>query len=424
MISKSLSKILIAVSVFLSGSCSHSTPHSEVINKSSRVADPGNFEFSKSLLLVSLDGFRPDYLTPQNTPTLWQISKEGALAENGMLPSFPTLTFPNHYSLVTGLHPENHGIIANEMKDPDIADRFSLGNRLVTNDPRWWIGEPIWVTAQKQGLKSATMFWPGSEAEIHGVRPTYFVPYDQQMPAAKRVEQFLSWLDLEASARANFFTLYFEEVDSIGHKFGPKSPEILQALRNVDSAMALLVQGLKDRNLWGKMNLIVSSDHGMVEIENQKRIDLQEIFKIFPNVETIGGGALMGAFSKNIKELAALKANLKNASPHIDVYLKNEIPSHFHYQKSARIPDLLIVAKEGAYIQMKPVIASAGGTHGYDHRLKSMRALFLAHGPAFQQSLFKNEFSNRDVYPLMCKILQIKAQKHDGILKNIDSILR
>ncbi len=360
------------------------------------------------VLLISIDGLHPSALTAQHAPTLLALAAEGSHAEKGMVPAYPSLTFPNHYTLVTGLAPEKHGIVANEMRDPKIARRFSLGDREVANDPRWWIGEPLWVTAQKQGRRSGTMFWPGSEVVIRGVRPTYSVAYDGSMPNDARVAQVLAWLDLPVEQRPHFLTLYFEEVDNAGHRYGPASPENKTAVANVDAALAKLVAGLKSRGIYDAVDLVVVSDHGMAPIDPARVVYVGDVLKEFPDVETIGGGAQFGAFSKDPTKLAALQTRLRALSPYLDVYLKSAIPARYQYRASDRIPDLLVVAKESAYVTTRANSLPKGGTHGYDNELESMRAVFLARGPQIKPGVKLAPFANAEVYALLCRLLGVR----------------
>lgn len=408
--------------------CSNANPikSSDSFNSASLAppsGQPTKADYSKSVLLISMDAFRPDHINAKNTPNLFEISQTGVNATDGMNPSFPSLTFPNHYTLVTGQRPQRHGIVSNDIKDPNIAERFSLGRRDVMVDPRWWIGEPIWETAQKQGLKSGTVFWPGSEIEIHGVRPTYFLTYDMAKPRDQRVAQFFQWLDLPVETRPQFFTLYFEDVDTAGHKFGPASEEYAKACNDVDQAIGLVINGLKSRNLWNTFNVVVVSDHGMAPIVPEKRIMISDLLKEFQGLETIGSGSMMGVFSKDPDLQARVIKRFVEFSPYLKAYLKKDIPARFHYTESNRIPDIVVMADESAYMQMSASSHSSGGTHGYDNKLLSMRATFVAHGPAFKEPSNIGNFDNVDLYSMLCQILGIKPSPNDGNLDILGKIL-
>jgi len=230
----------------------------------------------RPVILIGLDGFRADYLDRGLTPTLSRLAAEGARAEGGMKPSFPSVTFPNFYTLATGLHPDHHGLVYNTMRDAGLPDRtFTLGNRAEVMNRVWYDdGEPIWVTAEKAGLRTATLFWPGSEAPIHGVRPTYWLPFEQSLPATGRVNMLLGWFTLPVDERPLLATLYFDLLDSAGHRFGPDSPEVNTALAEADAAVTLLVDGLKARGI--EANLVIVADHGMAAVSSERVVMLDE----------------------------------------------------------------------------------------------------------------------------------------------------
>lgn len=383
---------------------------------------------SKQLLLISIDGLQPKHVNAETTPNIWQFASEGARAKS-LRPIFPSLTFPNHYTLVTGLYSEKHGITGNEIRDPNIPERFSLSApKEVTNDPRWWIGEPIWVTAQKQGLRSGTLFWPGSEAAIQGILPTYSLPFDITMTNATRVENLLKWIDLPGEKRPHFYTLYFDSVDSAGHRFGPDAPEVLSAIKDADAVLGNLYKALRERDLYDKMNILIVSDHGMAELDEDKAINVTDVLEDFPGLEKVGSTAVVGFFSKNVNQLKKLEVALREKSKLYKVYSKKNIPSRFHYRDSNRIPDILLVAEEGVAITARPSFmptrSGNRGAHGYDNTLNSMQAVFIARGPDIQEGAKISTFDNIHVYPLMCKLLGISPAKNDGNLSSFYRMLR
>jgi len=221
----------------------------------------------ETLILISIDGFRPDYLEWYDAPNLSALAREGVSAPDGMLPVFPSKTFPNHYSIVTGLYPSSSGMLSNTMYDEESDSWFRMRDRSAVEDPVWWGGEPIWVTAEKQGRVSATYFWVGSEAPIQGIQPTFWYRFDGSVPGKERVDQALAWLDLPLQERPTFITLYFEDVDSIGHRFGPESQEVEEAVARMDGLIGRLLVGLRERTLLDSVNLMIVSDHGMAEID-------------------------------------------------------------------------------------------------------------------------------------------------------------
>src|SRR5688572_15430716 len=213
------------------------------------------------VILISFDGFRWDYETKAPAPNLRSLAARGVRAES-LIPSFPTKTFPNHYTIVTGLYPGHHGIVANNIHDPSTGRTLTLANRKEVGDPMWWGGEPIWVTAQRQGLTSGAVFWPGSEAPIGGMYPRCWKLFDDSYPPDDRVDEILGWLELPPVERPRFITLYFSDVDSAGHSFGPDSIEVQEAVRRVDGYLGRLLKGLDARGLTNAVNVVVVSDHG------------------------------------------------------------------------------------------------------------------------------------------------------------------
>lgn len=367
-------------------------------------------EIDPIVILISLDGTRPADLETFKPPTLIQLAKEGVYATR-LNPTFPSLTFPNHYTQVTGLYPQNHGIVNNTMDDPSIPGRFSLSNGPVMRDPRWWKGEPIWTTVEKFGILAGTMFWLGSDVEINGDRPTYYKSFDGTMPALNRVQQVLQWLDLPEAQRPRFLTLYFDEADSAGHKFGPGSPQVGKALQEIDAAIKALGAGLQDRKLLDRTNLIIVSDHGMTSTPSNRAIRIDQLSNVRPE-EVINGGGLMGLLPKSKARLNELYNQLKNAHPAMKVYLKEEMPEEYHYRDSVRIPPLLLVAEDGYYITGRA--AFNVGSHGYDPKLQSMKAIFIGYGPSLIKKKTVPEYETLDIYELIAMILNVQPAKNDG----------
>ncbi|WP_394778574.1 ectonucleotide pyrophosphatase/phosphodiesterase [Undibacterium sp.] len=371
------------------------------------------------VILISLDGFRPDYLNRGATPNLNALAATGALAE-GMLPSFPSITFPNHYTLVTGLRPDHHGIVGNTMEDARIQpnSRFKLSDHGAVADRRWWDeAEPIWVTAEKQGIRTGTMFWPGSEADIHGVRPTKWLPFDGKLPPAARVDTLLGWLDgvpstAAPSSQFGFMTLYFDDVDHAGHESGPDAAQTTEAVARVDAAIGRLLAGLKARNI--NANIIVVADHGMAAISKQRVIRLDHVAPE-GSFRTVTAGTYAGIEAAPGQE-SVLAAALLKPQDHMQCWRKADIPARFEFGHNARVSSFLCLADVGWMIATDEKNAertSEGGAHGYDNAAPEMRALFLASGPAFKHVTLK-PFDNVDVYPLVMSLIGVKALPNDG----------
>ncbi|HET8554461.1 MAG TPA: ectonucleotide pyrophosphatase/phosphodiesterase [Rhodanobacteraceae bacterium] len=378
------------------------------------------------LLLISIDAYRADYFQRGHSPTLTMLASHGVRAK-AMQPSFPSLTFPNHYTLVTGLYPNHHGIVNNTMYDAKLG-KFSLGNRRAVQDGRWWAeGEPIWVTADKAGLKTATMFWPGSGAKIHGYRPTYWRPFDDSVTADERVNQVLKWLDLPAAERPDFLTLYFDAVDHAGHRYGPDTPQVDAAITHVDNAIARLVKALKARHLFHRMNIVIVSDHGMAASPKGQYVLMDKLIDL-DHVHVVAMGELAG-FTPKPGYAEAVAAKLLKPHPHMTCWRKADIPARFHYGSNPRVPPLDCLADVGWQITSSDYLAHRKypmslGSHGYDNADPRMRALFIAHGPAFRNGVVVPEFPNVDVYPLMAHLLGITPQPNDGSYKAVEGMLK
>ena len=378
------------------------------------------------LLLVSIDGFRANYLKRGFSPTLQMLAGAGVRAR-WMQPAFPSVTFPNHYTIVTGRYPDHNGIVANDMFDPALG-YFSLGNRKAVENARWWNeATPIWVSADQQGLKTATMFWPGSSAAIHGLRPDHWLPYNGKMPYHARVDQVLHWLDLPAGQRPAFLSLYFEGVDTAGHHDGPDSPELNQAIRRVDNALARLIAGLRQRGLYHHLNLIVLADHGMAATPPNQRIALDKLIDT-AHARVVSTGALAG-IDPAPDYAAAIDAALLKPHAHMACWNKSHIPARFHYGHNPRVPQVVCSAQVGwLIVSHRKRMLHGGrpmlGDHGYDNAAPSMRALFIAHGPAFRQGVVVPSFPNVDVYPLMTHLLHISGETNDGSYTAVKGMLK
>lgn len=371
------------------------------------------------LILMSIDGFRADYLERGLTPQLADIAAHGVRAEV-LRPSFPSLTFPNHYSIVTGLVPDHHGLVNNTMVDPTIPrERFTLRNVEAVGNPAWWNdGQPLWNTAHAAGLRSATMFWPGSEAPIHGQHPDYWLRFDATITPSARVRQVFDWVDLPAAERPRFITLYFDEVDHEGHAYGPDSEAVNAALVHTDAALGQLVDGLRQRGLWDTTNLIVVSDHGMAATPATQLVALDDYVprKLF---RLVTAGALAGIEARRGRQ-DELDAALSKPMAHIQCWRKDRIPVRFRYGSHRRVPNWICLADEGWRIidralwrQLDGKLPGLGG-HGYDPALDSMAALFIAHGPDLRRGLVVPGFDNVDVYPLLARLLRIRPEPNDG----------
>lgn len=374
------------------------------------------------VILVSLDGFRYDYGERHSAKNLQALAAQGALASQGMIPSYPSLTFPNHYTLVTGLYPEHHGIVANKFYDPARKERYAYNDAKTSRDGSWYGGTPLWVLAEKQGMRTACFFWPASDAEIAGTRPSYYLHYDDKFPEEKRIDQVVAWLRLPPEQRPHFITLYFSNTDHAGHDFGPDSQQLIDAVHRADALMGHLVDELKQLNL--PVDLFIVSDHGMENrlgdwITLDQLADLSEF-------ETVN--ALL--YSKSADAAARAYAKLRGASDKFRVYRAGDMPKQLHFDGSLRLGDPIIVAT-GPY----PIRAHESrdgdeskppdkGMHGFNpHEMKTMRAIFYASGPDIRRGVKLKPFENVNIFPLIARILGLQTAPIDGNPRVLESIL-
>jgi predicted AlkP superfamily pyrophosphatase or phosphodiesterase len=367
------------------------------------------------LLLLSIDGLGAGQYDPERMPHLARIAREGVRAE-AMVPAYPTLTFPNHYTIVTGLQPDRHGIVHNTMRDP-VLGGFWLSNREAVSDGRWWGGTPVWVAAERAGLATAAFFWPGTEADVGGVRPTRWRPYDGDIPMETRVDTVLGWLSEPAATRPRFMTLYFEHVDEASHAHGPHSPEAHEAQRAVDAALGRLLDGLDARALAEAVNIVLVSDHGLAEVAPGNTVVVEEMADP-ADVELVSAGQVLGFIPKPGREAAAEAALVGRHARH-ECWRKGELPARWQYGTHPRVPPIVCQMDEGWDAVARERLArqprtGMRGSHGYDPAHPSMHAVFFARGPGFRTGAVLPAIESVDVYPLLMQLLGLAAQAHDG----------
>lgn len=375
---------------------------------------------SPILILVSLDGWRWDYLDRADTPRLKALADAGVRAD-GLVPSFPSKTFPNHYTIVTGLYPAHHGIVSNNMLDETIGERFSM-SAPTAKDSRWWGGEPLWVTAEKQGQKAAAMFWPGSEAEIGGVRPSFWLPFQDDMPNRDRVNQVLDWLRLPEDERPSFLTLYFSTVDSIGHNNGPESQEVLEAAASLDAEIGALVDGVNALpDVASRVHYVIVSDHGMSQLSHDRVIVIDDYLDL-STVDMIDSSPVAGLWPRT-GTADDIYTALKGKHAALAVYRRDEIPADLHYGDNPRIPPVIGIAADGWTISTRRQVERdeasgrpAGGNHGYDPAARSMHGLLIASGPQFAHGRTVGQIKNIHLYEMMAHVLGLRPAPNDGSL--------
>lgn len=361
-------------------------------------------------ILISIDGFRPDYLHHGNSPNLDKLADTGLIGS--LRPSFPSKTFPNHYTLVTGLRPDEHGVVNNTMVDPARPDvTFTISDAKQADDPFWWDeAEPLWVTAEKQGVRTATMFWPGSTAPIHGTRPSDWRVYDQAMPSAQRVRVVVDWLRRPVTTRPRFVTLYFDAVDTAGHDAGPHGAETAKAVTEVDAAIGVLHEDLVA--LHQPANIIIVADHGMADASKERFVDLdklapRESYRLVTQGPIVGIDPLPGKEADLAKALVGLKQ-------HMQCWPKASIPAAYHYGKNPRVPAIVCLANFGWEIGQGSLPDKVHGDHGFDPGAPDMAAVFIANGPAFPLPRAIPQTDNVNVYPLLARLIGVTPLKNDG----------
>ncbi|KAK6224964.1 type I phosphodiesterase/nucleotide pyrophosphatase [Colletotrichum tabaci] len=401
----------------------------------------GTALFAPTTIIISLDGFRADFLQRGITPRLNALVREG-VSPKYMLPAFPSVTFPNHYTLATGLHPESHGIVGNTFWDPDMQAEFYYTDPGRSLDAKWWKGEPFWVTAERQGIRSAIHMWPGSEAHILGVEPTFLDRFNGKEALDNKVSRILEFLDKPGledkdakveDMRPQLIAAYVPNVDADGHRYGPNSTEIRVTIEVTDAMMDQLFLGLEKRNLTDIVNVIVVSDHGMATTDTTRLLQLEDLVDT-SKIEHTDGWPLYGLRPKNPDDLQGLYDGLAEkakTNPNFDVYLRDvNMPERYHFSNNKRIAPLWIVPKAGWAIVTKDEMDVAKalkdgsvyqprGLHGYDHEHPLMRAIFIARGPAFPHPPNSqiDVFQNINVYNILCDSVGLIPEPNNGTLR-------
>ncbi|KAI8145331.1 alkaline-phosphatase-like protein [Fennellomyces sp. T-0311] len=406
--------------------------HSEIRERGpDRVLFNGTEYFGPTVILISLDGFRNDYLARNVTPNLLHFAANGMRAEY-MHPAFPSITFPNHWTMATGLHPESHGIVANEFYDPALKKEFSI----MDDDKRWWDGEPIWMTAKRQEKESAVIMWPGSM--ITGLKPGRVIPFNDTTSPREKIDLALEWVDLPRDDRPNLISVYIQQVDEGGHRHGPTGSDIDKTIADMDDAIGYLWQGLDNRNLIGRIHVVIVSDHGMAETDRSRVIYYDDIL----SKQSLGwlaereAGPLLGLRPKPDAPKHAVKQiyqelhdyTQKHEDAHFQVYLREDVPARLHYSNNERIAPIVAIPDVG-YVMIdhdrwhpkSPTEQfSPRGIHGYDNLAPEMRSIFMAHGPTVDMEYGRHAilapFYNTEVYGFVCELLNIDPGPHNGTM--------
>lgn len=375
------------------------------------------------VILVSIDGFRYDFLDRGVTPVLVQLAASGVVAP--LVPVFPSKTFPNHYTIVTGLYVEDHGIVGNTMYDPTLDAWFSMSDRRAVQDARWYGGEPIWVTAERQGVIAAPLLWPGSEAPIGGRHATYWVPFKEDLPEADRVDVVLGLLSGPPETRPRFATVYFDAVDEASHDQGPDGAAVDSALRAVDRAVGRLLDGLADLAI--EANVLIVSDHGVVATSRDRVIFLDDYLDL-AEVEVVDRSPVL-QLRASPGRLDAVYQALHGKHPRLAVYWRDDLPARFRFRNHPRIAPIVAVADAGWEIGTHADFARSrraftGGQHGYDPANPSMHGILLAHGPAFASGIRAAPLQNVHLYQMLARLLGVEPAPNDGSPDSTRALLR
>ncbi|XP_017240230.2 uncharacterized protein LOC108213019 [Daucus carota subsp. sativus] len=375
------------------------------------------------VILISCDGFRFGFQHKTPTPNIKRLISQGTEAETGLIPVFPTLTFPNHYSIITGLYPAYHGIVGNSFIDPKTGDSFDQQNF----DSKWWLGEPLWETVVNQGLNAATFFWPGSEVNRSSwtCPSKYCRQFNKSVLFEERVDTILSYLDLPTSDIPSFMTLYLDDPDAQGHKVGPDHPQITEAVANIDRLVGRMISGLEKRGIFEDVHVILVGDHGMVGTCDQRLIFLKELapwidipenwIERYTPLLSIRPPPNVLADDVVAKINKGLNSGKVGNGKYLKVYLKENLPSRLHYSDSDRITPIVGLADEGFKVEMNISVArQCAGAHGYDNAFFSMRSIFIGHGPRFAKGVKVPSFENIQIYNLVTSILNIKGARNNG----------
>ena len=373
------------------------------------------------VLLVSMDGFRWDYPDMYDTPFLDSLAKAGVKAKS-LQPAYPSKTFPNHYTMATGLYPDHHGIVHNTFYDPEEERSYAILQRNAVMDGSFYGGEPMWVTAEKQGVKSATYFWVGSEAAVQGFMPSITKYYDASHTYGSRIDSVMKWFSKPYGERPGLIMLYFDEPDASGHKYGPEHPETGKVVTQLDSLMSVLFRKASELNVYDSLNIVVTSDHGMAALSEQKQILMKDHIHDSLLVRIQGSNPV---YNLEVKDgyLDLVYEKLSKIE-HLHVWKSNGIPEKLHYGTNPRTLDINLVGKEGWSVFTEKPSGYSSGTHGYMPQVRSMHAIFYASGPSFLSDKEVDTFENVDLYNLVCYLLNVKPADNDGKFSRVLPMLK
>lgn len=375
----------------------------------------------KYLIILSMDGFRWDYPQKAHTPTLDSLAKAGVKAES-LKPCFPSKTFPNHYSMATGLYPDNHGLVLNRFHATDLGKEYSISNTKTVTDGEFYGGKPIWNVAEEQGVKTATLFWVGASASINNKRPSHWSKYNEELSKKARIDSVFKWLSMPEEKRPHLIMWYYHEPDAKGHDFGPEGEETIKLLEELDSFLADFFTQMRKLPNYDELNFIITSDHGMAQLSPDKVFLLDKIIDTADLAIVDGGNPV---YNLKVKEgkLDKVYKKLNNYNKNLLAWKHNEVPEELHYGTNIRTHDITIVSDSGWSIYWSWNQGKSLGTHGYKNTCKDMHAIFYAAGPDFKINYSQPTFNNIDIYPLAGEILNLKLPEVDGKFENVKGMI-
>ena len=375
------------------------------------------------VILISADGFRYDFARRFEAKNLLKFAKSGVEATS-MKPSFPTLTFPNHYSIATGLYPAHHGIVSNRFYDPARKEIYALGKKESVEDGTWYGGKPLWVLAEEQQMVSASFFWVGSESDVQKTRPTYYFKYSEVFQFNRRLQILKEWLTLPEDKRPHMITFYFPEVDHAAHAFGVYSKQTEEAVHELDKSIGEMNMMATATGL--AVNFVFVSDHGFTNVDTVNTLTV-------PPIDTSKflisyGSNLVHLYAKDKRDIVPAYNKLKNLDKNFTTYLAQDVPARWHYGQLDdyfnRIGDIILVSDQPYIFYSRGRKSPA--THGFDNNCQEMQATFFAWGPAFKQNYQINNFENVHVYPMIAKLLGLtfNPESIDGRVEVLEEILK
>ncbi|PRY98302.1 ectonucleotide pyrophosphatase/phosphodiesterase [Marinilabilia salmonicolor] len=373
------------------------------------------------VIILSLDGFRWDYSDIYNTPVLDSIAANGVKAQS-LMPCFPSKTFPNHYSIATGLFPNHHGIIGNNFYNSEIDRIYKVSDRYAVQDSRFYSGEPFWVTASNHGIITASYYWIGSETKIKGKQPDIWKAFDSSISFEQRIDSVISWLQFPANERPHLISFYFEQPDKSGHLFGPESKQTRKVVERIDSLLGVFCLKKNRLVIADFIDLIIVSDHGMGQVTKEKSVALKDHIPPSLLENVYGNNPFFLVESKEMYEDSVF--SLLSGIEGINVWKKNDVPDTLQYGTNENISSLVVCAKKGWGVYMDSSQFVNGGTHGYSFLNKDMHGIFYGIGPSFNSGIECKSFQNIEVYNIVCKLLNIEPAPNDGKFSNVSELLK